>query len=195
MKKIILILIFGIQFAVAQNGLNVKDKAPNFSAKDQNGKTIVLSDVLKKGKVIIVFYRGNWCPNCMREMKSLQDSIGLLKEKNVTLLAITPESNDGVAKTIKITKASFSIISDEGLKILQSFKVAFPVTKEMDALHKKYNIDVVSNNGKNGNILPRPAAFIIGQDGIISYRFFNNNPYSNPKSNDRVTVKSLLANL
>ncbi|WP_309640261.1 peroxiredoxin family protein [Flavobacterium sp.] len=197
MRKIVLVFVM-ILIALnsnAQNGLKVGEKAPEFIGKDQNGKTIKLSDVLKKGKAVVVFYRGYWCPNCMRSLKNIQDSIAQMEQQNVTVIAVSPEKPEGVAKTTKIAKAGFSIISDDQLKILKDYKVAFEITPEMDAIHKKYNIDIEQNNGKkNANILPRPAAFIIGQDGIITYRYFNADPYSNPKSNERVTVAAILKN-
>lgn len=181
--------------AFAQKGLKVGEKAPDFTAKDQNGKTITLQNALKKGKVVVLFYRGFWCPNCSRAVRSLQDSLQLLADKNVSVIAISPEGADGVAKTVSKSKATFSVLSDDGLKISKAFKVAFKVTADMDTIHKKYDIDVVGNNGKNGNYLPHPAAFIIGRNGKIVYRYFNAAPYSNPNSNNRVTVKELLENL
>lgn len=142
-----------------------------------------------------MFYRGYWCPNCSRSLKSIQDSISLLSEKKVTVIAVSPETSDGVAKTVKNAKASYSVISDKGLVILKKYDVAFKITKDMDDIHKKYDIDVEGNNGANGDILPRPATFIIEQNGTVSYRYFNTNPYSNAKSTERITVKELLAKL
>ncbi|MFP5042943.1 peroxiredoxin family protein [Parasediminibacterium sp. JCM 36343] len=197
MKKTIIAFVAMLfsMVSMAQTGLKVGEKAPNFIAKNQNGKTVSLQNTLQKGKVVVLFYRGFWCPGCSKAVKSLQDSLQLLTDKNVSVIAISPEGADGVAKTVSKSKATFSVLSDEGLKISKAYKVIFKVTPDMDTIHKKYNIDVVGNNGKNGNYLPRPSAFIIEQDGKISYRYFNNSPYSNPNSNNRVTVKELLAHL
>lgn len=177
---------------IAQDGITVGMRAPDFTGKDQNGKTIQLSAALKKGKVVLVFYRGNWCPNCTRELSSLQDSLSLLEKQNITVIGVAPETRAGVAKTAGKTRASFSLISDRGLKIMSAYKVAFKVTAGMEEVHRKYNIDVAANNGPNGNILPRPSAFIIAQNGIIIYRYFNNSPYSDPESNNRITVREIL---
>ncbi len=51
------------------NGLKVGDKVKDFSSVDQNGNKIQLSELLKNGKVVIVFYRGQWCPVCMPHLK------------------------------------------------------------------------------------------------------------------------------
>ncbi len=67
MKKraLTLFLAISIFLSNAQTnpaGLKVNDKAPEFSAKDQNGKIISLQNELKNGKVVLIFYRGQWCP-------------------------------------------------------------------------------------------------------------------------------------
>jgi len=68
MKKIYTFFItFLIIHAYAQTyptGLNVNDRAPNFTATDQKGVKINLKKQLKKGEVVLIFYRGQWCPYC-----------------------------------------------------------------------------------------------------------------------------------
>ncbi len=73
------------------SGLQVNDKAPEFTAKDQNGKVISLKDELKNGKVVLIFYRGQWCPYCNKQLKGIEDSLSLITSKGATVLAITPE--------------------------------------------------------------------------------------------------------
>lgn len=197
MKKIITLAFshFIAAITLAQVGLPVGDQAPNFSGIDQNGITVNLSNALKQNRVVLIFYRGYWCPNCSRAVKSLQDSLQLLTRRKVSVIAVSPEGVEGVAKTVEKSGASFSVLSDEGLNISKAYKVAFRVTADMDSVHKKYGIDVEGNNGKNGAYLPRPAAYIISQDGKITYRYINSSPYSDPNSNNRVTVIELLENL
>jgi peroxiredoxin len=88
MKRTVLavLLIVFVQLAKAQEapeGLFISSKAPDFKGKDQHGKEIRLKDVLKEGKVVLVFYRGQWCPYCNKELSRLQDSLGLIKKKEL----------------------------------------------------------------------------------------------------------------
>jgi peroxiredoxin len=156
-------------------GLFINSKAPEFKAKDQNGKEIVLKDLRKKGPVVIIFYRGYWCPYCNKELQKLEDSLQLIKDKGAVLIAITPEKLEGIAKTIEKTKASYSIITDEDLKIMKAYSVAYQVDDKTVSRYKMANIDLAANNGqKPGAVyLPIPAVYIINKDGEISYRFFN----------------------
>jgi peroxiredoxin len=114
----ILFLIVG-SFSYAQQkpeGLFINSKAPDFKVKDQSGAEINLKDLRKKGPVVLIFYRGNWCPYCNKELTRLQDSLQLITEKGAQVIAITPEASDGINKTIEKTKAVFPIIHDEEMK-------------------------------------------------------------------------------
>src|SRR4051812_23628396 len=81
-------------------GLFINSKAPDFKAKDQEGKEISLKELRKKGNVVVVFYRGNWCPYCSRYLKKLQDSLELIRGKGAQLVVITPEADAGIDSSV-----------------------------------------------------------------------------------------------
>ena len=179
--------------AIAQDnkpqGLNVNDSAPVFTAKDQYGKEVSLTALLKKGPVIVMFYRGQWCPFCNKQLHEMQDSLAYLSSKGATVLAVTPENPENISKTIEKTKASFSVLFDDGLKIMKSYKVAFqidPVTMEK---YKGYGIDFNVVNGNNGANLPVPAVYLIGKNGKIIYRHFD------PNYRKRPSIKEIVSHL
>ena len=160
-----------------------------FSAKNQEGKQIELKKLLKKGDVVMLFYRGQWCPYCNQQLKKVNDSLQFISAKGATVLAITPETGENVRKTIEKTNASFSIIEDENLAIMKSYKVNFAVDENTIAKYKNYGIDFDKANGSNSSNLPVPATYIIGKDGKIKYAFFDVN-YTK-----RASVKDILENL
>lgn len=194
MKKVLLIVLMIIASVVlfAQEkpeGLFINSKAPDFKASDQNGNEVRLKDLVKKGNVVLIFYRGNWCPYCNRQLKRLEDSLQLIKEKGAQLIAITPEKQEGIAKTVEKTKASFPIIYDEGMKIMKAYDVSFPVDEKTLDRYKMAGIDLEANNGKNGKNLPVPAVYIINKESTVTYRFFE------PDYKRRATVQDILNNL
>ena len=157
---------------VGPQGLKTNTAAPDFTATDQNGATFHLKSSLAKGPVLLVFYRGQWCPFCNKELKSLEDSLTLITQKGATLVAVTPELQENVSKTIAKTGATYPILYDEGLKIMKSYDVAYAVDSTWTARYLKFGVNVARNNGSNGNNLPVPAIYIIDRKGIIVYRFF-----------------------
>jgi peroxiredoxin len=157
-------------------GLNVNDTAPDFSAKDQDGKLINLKDQLKNGAVVLVFYRGQWCPFCNRQLKKLEDSLSLITGKGASLIAVSPEKPENIAKTIEKTNASYPILFDDGLTIMKSYDVAFAVDDKTIEKYKGYGIDFSQVNGStNGANLPVPAIYVINKEGKIVFRHFDKN--------------------
>ncbi len=195
MKKILFVLTMFLsatsfaQDAVEPKGLKVGDIAPEFSAIDQNGNKITLTAALKNGPVVMVFYRGQWCPYCNKQLSKYNDALNKFKEKKATVLAISPETAESVKGTVAKTKTNFPVLSDQALKISKAYDVNYAVSDELSQKLKGYKIDLSVTNGANGANLPVPATYIIGTDGKIKYVFFNSN-YSK-----RASVDELLANL
>ena len=188
-----LLLATSLAFAqteiVYPEGLKVGDIAPDFTTKDQDGKNVSLKEALQKGPVVILFYRGQWCPHCNKQLSHFSDSLQMLTDKGAILLAITPETPENIKKTIEKTKAAFSVIEDEGMSIMKSYKVNFAVDEKTVARYKGYGIDFDKANGSNGANLPVPATYIIGKDGKVKYVFFNTD------YRKRAFVKDILENL
>lgn len=198
MKKAIFLffILCGITSIVAAQketiypeGLKVGDVAPMFKAKDQNGKTVKLKQALKKGPVVMLFYRGQWCPFCNKQLSHFSDSLQMLTAKGATILAVTPETGENVKKTIEKTKASFPVLEDAGMAIMKMYKVNFAVDENTISKYKGYGIDFDKANGSNGANLPVPATYIIGKDGIVKYVFFNKD------YRKRASVQEILNNL
>lgn len=186
----LLILSFSMAAQEGPKGLNINDTAPDFTANDQNGKAVNLKEKLKNGAVVLVFYRGQWCPYCNRYLKRLEDSMSLVSNKGAGLIIVTPETAEGIAKTIEKTKATYPILYDEGLGIMKSYDVAFKVDDKTIEKYKGYGIDFTRANGENnGPNLPVPAVYVISKEGKILFRHFDRD-YT-----QRVSVAEILKHL
>jgi peroxiredoxin len=185
------IVILALSFIAIDSptGLNVGDMAPNFTSKDQYGKEVNLRELLKTGNVVLLFYRGEWCPYCNRELKAFEDSLSLITEKGAHVIAVSPEKTENVTKTIEKTKASYSIVSDDSTKIMNAYKVTYNVDTTTTKKLKGYGVDLTQRNGTNGNRLPVPAVYIINKDGKITYRYFD------VDYRKRVSIKEIISNL
>ena len=191
MKKLFILtaILFAGVFAFAQEapeGLFLNSKAPDFKAKDQNGKEVRLKDLLKKGKVVLIFYRGEWTPYCISFLQKVQDSLSSIQEKGASVVAVTPELPENISKTIEKTKAEFSFVHDVDIKIMKAYDVEFEVPENTLTRYRNSGIKLDEINGKNGNFLPVPAVYIIDKEGAVVYRFFNQDYKKRP------TIKELL---
>ncbi|HMK25099.1 MAG TPA: redoxin domain-containing protein, partial [Chitinophagaceae bacterium] len=103
-----------------------------------------------------------------------------------TLVAVSPEKPENVLKTVEKTKAEYSILYDEGLKIMKAYDVEFQVQENTLTRYRNAGLDIEKNNGANGKFLPVPAVFIIDKESTVIYRFFE------PDYKKRPSVKDLL---
>ncbi len=147
--------------------LFIGDKAPQFRALDQYEKPVSLKERLEHGPVIIVFYRGQWCPHCNRHMSQIQDSLQMILDAGASVIAITPERAEKIEKTVKKTSASFSIIYDENHRIMDSYKVTFKLSGWKRFIYALGGININKASGNKDHALPIPATYIIATNGTI----------------------------
>ncbi len=190
-RTIILIaLLAACTASRAQNGLMKGVAAPLFTRTDHSGKDISLRKVLDTHKaVVLLFYRGQWCPYCNKYLMHIQDSIQMLTNAGAYVVAVTPENKENIAKTIDKTHASFSIIEDAGNRIMKDYDVLYTAEDKTVSALKQYGIDLEMNSNNHDHDLPVPATYIIGKDGKISYVHFNKD------YKQRASIKSLLEEL
>ena len=133
--------------------LNVGDKAPDFVALNEFGKSISLSDFLGK-KVILYFYPKDMTPGCTAESCNLGENYSLLQENGFIVLGVSPDSSKSHQKFIDKYNLPFSLIADEDKAVIKAFGVWGP---------KKFM-------GKEYNGVHR-TTFIIDEDGVIEKVF------------------------
>lgn len=157
-------------------GLEVGSIAPDFSGSDQDGNQLNLKELLKKGPVVLIFYRGQWCPVCNAYLKTFQDSLGMITKAGAQVIAISPETVENARTTLLDTKLTVPIISDTSQQIMKDYGVFFHVTS---GYNLKINVflftSIANNNGKDEATLPVPATYIIDQSGKIIWRQFDVN--------------------
>lgn len=155
-------------------GLFINSKAPDFRSIDQYGNEVRLRDMVKDSIVVLIFYRGQWCPYCNKQLKKLEDSLQLIKSKGARLIAITPEKPEFISRTIEKTKASYPLIYDSEMKIMKAYGVAFEVDEKTVSRYKNADIDLATAHGQKEKIyLPVPAVYIINKESTIVYRYFD----------------------
>jgi peroxiredoxin len=153
-------------------GMKIGDKAPDFSLLNAEGKAVKLSALLKKGPVILTFYRGAWCPYCNLQMQQLKASLPTFKQYNATLVAVTPQTPDKTIGQFKQEGFPFDILSDLDYSVIKSYKLYWEISDELDATYKHaFGLDVASFNGAGRRGLPIPGTLVIDRKGIVRASF------------------------
>ena len=171
-------------------GLQVGDKVQDFTALDLHDNLFRLSDALQKGPVVLIFYRGQWCPYCNKHLSNLEDSLKLIYDKGATVIAVSPEKSEFLRQTAEKTRAEFALLYDEGYRISDQFDVTFrPDSMTRGIYNTMLGADLKNAHSDDSQQLPIPATFIIGKDSKIVWRQFD------PDYKKRSTVSDIVKNI
>ena len=172
----------------ASKALKVGDKAPNFTLKNALGKKVKLSALLKKGNVVLTWYRGGWCPYCNRALQSWQEALPELKAQGAIFIALTPELPDYSLSTKEKHHLRFEVLTDLNNEVARSYGLVFTLD-EATATRYEQGFGLSVYNGNHLNQLPMPATYIIDQKGLIQYAFVN--PDYTQRANPEEVIKKL----
>ncbi|SFC65197.1 thioredoxin-dependent thiol peroxidase [Pseudoalteromonas denitrificans] len=136
------------------NTLVAGDKAPFFSLQDQDGKTVVLAELLKQNQVLVYFYPKAMTPGCIIQAEHLRDHKTQLAQLNTLAIGISPDPVKKLKNFETKKELNFTLLSDEDHAIADEFGVwglkKF-MGKEYDGIHR--------------------LSFLISQDGTIKHVF------------------------
>jgi peroxiredoxin len=155
-------------------GLQVGDVAPDFVLPDALGRPTGLGAALERGPVVLTFYRGEWCPYCNLQLRSLQDALADIRALGASLLAVSPQSPDHSLSVTEKHHLEFSVLSDVDQSVIRAYRLQFVVAGELRDLHLNvFHNDPRARNADGSMNLPVPATFIIDRDGVVRARFVN----------------------
>lgn len=170
--------------------VSIGDQAPNFSLVNALGTMVSLQELLQKGKVILVFYRGTWCPYCNLQLQQYQQILGLIKEKGANLVAISPQTPDASLSIKEKNELTFEVLSDNGNIVARQFTTVFKNGDAPIEAMTNLGYDYDSFYGDDSREIPVPAVFIIDTDGKIVFAKATGGDYRN-----RVEPIEILENL
>lgn len=180
----------GMEINAIPKGLQIGDVAPVVSMTTSDNKTVTLKDFYEKQPIVVIFYRGYWCPICNQYLSEFAEKAKSIEDAGAKIIAISSESYENSTKTIANNKIDFTVISDLDGSIMKAFDVKFEVTKEyQDMIQEKLNASISETNANKEGVLPVPATFIIDKSGKIVYKQFD------PNYKNRATIEDILAHL
>ena len=155
-------------------GLETGHQAPLFNAVDADNKEYSLLEALGSGPVVIIFYRGQWCPVCNRHLGQIQDSLRFIYEKGATVVAISPQKPEYLESMREKTGSEFTLLYDEEYRIADSYDVTFlPEKKQMFTYNTFLGANLKETHSDDSQRLPIPATYIVNQEGEIVWRQFD----------------------
>jgi peroxiredoxin len=156
---------------LAESALLVGAKAPEFELADGDGKVFRSADALSRGRLIVSFYRGRWCPYCVAELESLQAALPQIQAAGASLVAISPQTPKHCGFTADQHELRFPVLADPGNRVARQFGLVYRLPQELEQLCRAIFINLPNSNGDQSWELPMPATYILERDGTVLYAF------------------------
>ena len=150
-------------------------KLPSFSLSDAYGKTVTSEEILARGPVILLYYRGAWCPFCNLTLRAYQQHLGEFQKRGVQFVAITGEVPDTSVTSVEKNDLKFPVLSDVGLRLASQLGIVWRQPADMDNVFEFLKIDWKKDYGVTDKELPVPATIFVGGDGIVKEVFVEPN--------------------
>jgi peroxiredoxin len=159
-----------LQNSLAKTALKAGDHAPDIVLGNATGKTVDVGALLKRGPVIVTFYRGGWCPYCNLELKAFQEVLPEIRAMGASLVAISPEKPDETLSTAEKNALAFEVLSDVGQKVGRAFGLVYEFTEELKGVYREFGLDIPARNGAVDEwALPVSATYVIDPSGSIVF--------------------------
>ena len=158
---------------VGQNAPAVGEPMPEFILPDQDGRLVRLGELLELGPVVVSFNRGHWCPYCRLNADGLAGIAPEIRRLGGEIVAISPETHRYGAVLREYADAPFPVLTDLDNGYALLLNLAFWVGDEKREAIKESGFNIEPYNGNDTWMLPVPATFVIGRDGLVKTRYID----------------------
>lgn len=168
------------------NILPVGAKAPTFDLPDHDGRIARSSDLVAKGKLVLCFIRGRWCPFCVGQMEAMNLVLPQIEQAGATLVAVSPQTVKQAFFMHDQHKLRFPLLSDADNQVARKFGLTYRVPDAQEAVYRKAFVNLPFTNGDDSWELPIPATYIVDREGTIRYASANEDYTERPEPDDLV---------
>ncbi len=162
---------------------------PDFVLQNESGEKTRLSEALEGGPVVMTFYRGTWCPYCVKALESIETSVSQINDLGATVLAISPQTPENIIDLREQTGLSYELLVDKDNGLAERLGLMFELDEKTVELYRQYGIDVAKTNGTDTWQLPVPATYVVDTDGKVRYA------WTDADYRKRAPVSKILASL
>jgi len=176
------------QRRLADNILRIGEKAAEFDLPDHNGTMVSSAHLLAKGRLVISFIRGRWCPFCVGQMEAMNIALAQMARWGALIVAISPQTVKQSFFMHDQHKLCFPLLSDSGNKVARQFGLTHHVNDEQQAVYRQAFVNLPFANGDETWELPIPATYILEPDRTVLYASANEDYTERPEPDEIVDI-------
>ncbi len=158
---------------IEQRILPIGAKAPAFELQDHGGKRISSVDLLTRGKLVLCFFRGRWCPFCVGQLEAMSQVVPQIAAAGASLLALSPQTVQQSFFMADQHRLRFPLLSDPGNRVAQQFGLTYRVPEAQQTVYRRAFVNLSLANGDDSWELPVPATYILSSDSTVLFASAN----------------------
>ncbi len=133
------------------------DTAPDFTLTDVQGKSHQLNETLRRGPVLLVFFRGTWCDECRAYLTALEAPYENFKALGIQVLGVAHQRRDIAISYFRREPISYPYLIDNDMKVIAAY-----------GLRREFVIGAFALS-RNGPQTTHPACLLIDRNGVIRW--------------------------
>ena len=189
MKRLIcqFVAVSGILFSASVAGMGVPDdandiepltvgeSAPRFTVHHTDGRPYEFEPGTLEKPVVLITYRGGWCPYCNMHLKELRDAEPRLLDMGFEVIFLSTDRPEILYASLMdwVSDINYTLLSDSKMDASKALGIAFRIEDSEYERLKLLGLDLEKTTGETHHLLPVPAVFIIDTQGLIRFAYTN----------------------
>lgn len=157
---------------IEESAKQVGDAAADAELVGWNGETVRLSELWSEGPVVLMWYRGGWCPYCNIQLQAMQKELKNIEGAGAKLVVLTPELPEKAKATAEKNDVDFVALHDKDNQTAKKYGLVFQLPEPIVPMYRD-RIKLADQNGTEAMELPLSATYVINKQGIITYAFLD----------------------
>ena len=159
--------------------LQAGDPAPRFIVETVDSEPFDFDPDNLERPALVLTFRGGWCPYCNMYLSEMRHVIPEIHDMGIDVLFLSGDRPELLYESLKaetqedIAGLDYTILSDADAQAAIAFGIAFRVADRTTDYVKNKGDGYTASSMERHGILPVPAVFAIGKDGLIAYTFVN----------------------
>jgi peroxiredoxin len=168
--------------------LTIGNTVPSFELPDHNGRLVSSASLLARGRLVLLFIRGRWCPFCVGQMEAMNYVAANIEAAAASLVAVSPQTEKQAFFMHDQHKIAFPLLVDARNQLARQFGLVYRVPEEQEALYRSTFVNLPFANGDSSWELPIPATFVVDRDSSILFASANEDYTDRPEPLEILSV-------
>ncbi|QDV25758.1 haloacid dehalogenase type II [Aureliella helgolandensis] len=157
---------------IEKSAKQVGDAAIDAHLTGWDGERVKLSELWRDGPIVLMWYRGGWCPYCNLQLRAMQQSMDQIENAGAKLVVLTPELPEKAKETAEANDLEIVALHDKDNEVARKYGLVFQLPEPIIPAYRDKR-KLPEYNGNDSMELPLSATYVIDTAGKITFAFLD----------------------